>query len=297
MQVISHIQAFRDQIHVWRMAGESIAFVPTMGNLHAGHLALVKEAGKSARRVVVSIFVNPLQFGPNEDFAAYPRTLDQDLQQLQNEAVDLVFTPTEPELYPQGKQEQTKVLLPESLTNILCGATRPGHFTGVATVVLKLFQIVQPDIAIFGKKDFQQVAVVRKMVFDLNLPVQIQSIETLREANGLAMSSRNQYLTEEERLRASAIYQTMQSMRDALCRGVVIEVVQQQGKEALVAQGFAVDYVVVRRAADLQVAEPRVSQTGLSRQPEQALVILVAAKLGKARLIDNLEVLDDGLLV
>ncbi|MBI5658179.1 MAG: pantoate--beta-alanine ligase [Nitrosomonadales bacterium] len=260
-----------------RLRGEpAVAFVPTMGNLHAGHLDLVRIARQRGTCVVVSIFVNPLQFGANEDFGKYPRTLQEDCGKLEGLA-DVVFAPPESELYPQPQQ----VTVVPPLENDLCGAFRPGHFRGVATVVLKLLNIVQPQVAVFGKKDYQQLYVVRRMAAQLNLPVEIAGGETARAPDGLALSSRNQYLSAAERTEAAYLYQTLAGMRQTLREGATdYPALEQRAAQALGARGWQVDYVAVRNQADL--AQP---ESG-----ERNLVVLAAARLGQTRLIDNLEV-------
>ena len=276
LETCERIATLRERIAAWRRAGERVGFVPTMGNLHAGHLALVAEARRLAERVVVSIFVNPLQFGPQEDFGAYPRTLARDQELLAGAGTDLLFAPTVAAVYPRGQAEQTRVEVP-GLSDILCGASRPGHFVGVATVVCKLFNMVQPDLAVFGEKDFQQLLVIRLMTLDLSLPVTIQGLATVREADGLAMSSRNGYLTAEERVRAPALYQTLRRGAERLRQGLDIAIVEGLAGEEIAAAGFSPDYVSVRRAADL----------GLPQAGDRELVVLAAARLGRARLIDN----------
>jgi pantoate--beta-alanine ligase len=250
-----------------------------MGNLHAGHLALVAEARRLAERVVVSIFVNPLQFGPQEDFGAYPRTLARDQELLAGAGTDLLFAPSVEVVYPRGQADQTRVEVP-GISDILCGASRPGHFVGVATVVCKLFNMVQPDLAVFGEKDYQQLLVIRRMTLDLSLPVVIQGLATVREADGLAMSSRNGYLTAQERARAPTLYLTLQRCAEWLRQGLDIAAVEGLAGEEITAAGFGPDYVSVRRATDL----------GLPQVGDRELVILAAARLGRARLIDNLRV-------
>ncbi len=276
LETCERIATLRERIAAWRRAGERVGFVPTMGNLHAGHLALVAEARRLAERVVVSIFVNPLQFGPQEDFGAYPRTLARDQELLAGAGTDLLFAPTVAAVYPRGQAEQTRVEVP-GISDILCGASRPGHFVGVATVVCKLFNMVQPDLAVFGEKDFQQLLVIRLMTLDLSLPVTIQGLATVREADGLAMSSRNGYLTAEERVRAPALYQTLRRGAERLRQGLDIAIVEGLAGEEIAAAGFSPDYVSVRRAADL----------GLPQAGDRELVVLAAARLGRARLIDN----------
>jgi pantoate--beta-alanine ligase len=262
----------------WRREGLHVAFVPTMGNLHHGHLTLVETARERGERVVVSIFVNPTQFGPSEDFLTYPSTPKEDLENLEEMGVDLLFMPSVDEMYPgdHGHHERTVVQVPD-LSDILCGASRPGHFTGVATVVNKLFNIVQPDVAVFGTKDFQQLAVIKRMVWELSMPVEVVGAPIAREDDGLAMSSRNVYLTADERAKAPEIYRSICAARDALLEGHGILAVEAEGLNRLQADGFRPDYFVVRRADDL--LSPGAD--------DHELVILVAAWLGKARLIDN----------
>lgn len=263
----------------WQRAGEKIVFVPTMGNLHAGHLSLVAKAMELGERVVVSIFVNPLQFNESSDFAAYPRTLDADLQQLAGYRVDAVFIPSETALYPHGRDAVTGIDVPR-LSTMLEGACRPGHFRGVATVVAKLFNLVQPQVAVFGEKDFQQLLVIRHMVADLNFPVEIIGLSTCREADGLAMSSRNSRLTPAERDKAPALYRCLMAMRDKIHAGEQ-DFARLEGAmiEDLKMQGLDPEYLCVRAASDL----------GPPRAGEER-VILAAVRLGEIRLIDNLRV-------
>jgi pantoate--beta-alanine ligase len=250
-----------------------------MGNLHAGHLALVKAARALADRVVVSIFVNPLQFGEGEDLDSYPRTLERDVQMLEGEGTDLLFSPTVTTMYPKPQAQQTRVEVP-GISELLCGASRPGHFVGVATVVCKLFNMVQPDVGVFGKKDFQQLMVIRRMVEDLAMPVRVVGVETLREADGLAMSSRNGYLTADERAVAPELYRVLSEVRERLVAGSDDYAgLESEAAAALQAQGFGPDYVAIRRSADL--VSPAAG--------ERELVILAAAHLGNARLIDNID--------
>ncbi|MBK1644351.1 pantoate--beta-alanine ligase [Thiocapsa imhoffii] len=282
MEMIELVERLRARIGAWRAAGARVAFVPTMGNLHDGHLALVEAARAQAERVVVSVFVNPLQFGPKEDLAAYPRTLERDCERLAEGGCDLVFVPAVASVYPRGSAAQTIVEVP-GLSDVLCGASRPGHFRGVATVVCKLFNMVQPDLACFGEKDFQQLLVIRRMVEDLAMPVQILAVPTVREADGLAMSSRNGYLTASERALAPTLYRVLCAARDALQTGLPVARVEQQACADLRAAGLLPDYVAVRAAADLRT----VTAT------DAELVILAAARLGHARLIDNLRLRRD----
>ncbi|MEK7796904.1 MAG: pantoate--beta-alanine ligase, partial [Pseudomonadota bacterium] len=217
MIVVETIPALRREIAALRRAGKRIAFVPTMGNLHAGHLKLVQIARQHADVVVASIYVNPLQFGPKEDFGAYPRTPDDDKKALETEKTDLLFMPTDAEMYPRGLDFMTKVEVP-ALGDILCGQFRPGHFRGVTTVVNRLFNLVQPDVVVFGKKDYQQLLLIKLMVTDLGMPIEIVGVDTVREADGLAMSSRNNYLSVAERKTAAKLYAVLCSLRDRLIK-------------------------------------------------------------------------------
>jgi len=280
MQTVHTIADLRAAVAQWRSAGDRVALVPTMGHLHEGHLRLVDRARELADRVIVSIFVNPMQFAPGEDFDRYPRTLEADSRQLIKRDTDLIFAPAVNEVYPNGLDERTKVVVP-GLSYVLCGEFRPGHFVGVATVVTKLLNMAQPDVAVFGSKDFQQLMVICWMVTDLCMPIEIEGVTTVREENGLAMSSRNAYLTEKERDTAARLFQTLQQTADRLQAGEKnFPSLESDGLEALESVGFEPDYFTVRRATDL--AQPKAA--------DRKLVILVAAYLGNARLIDNLEV-------
>lgn len=280
MLKVENIQELRTAVQAWRRAGERTAFVPTMGNLHAGHIELVRQARGLADRVVVSIFVNPLQFGVNEDFASYPRTLGEDMDRLDRVGTDLVFAPSVATVYPDGQEMQTRVLVP-GVSEILCGASRPGHFEGVATVVCKLFNLVQPDLAVFGEKDFQQLSIIRRMVRDLCFPVEILGVPTVREPDGLAMSSRNGYLAPKERQQAPALYRVLCRLAERVRAGErEFSRLEREGVEALKAEGFRPDYLSLRRVDDLQ--PPGVD--------DQRLILLAAAFLGRTRLIDNLQV-------
>ncbi len=276
MKTVKTAKILRDTIQAWRKAGEKIAFVPTMGNLHAGHLSLVETARQHADRVVVSIFVNPTQFGEGEDYASYPRTEEQDVEKLEQSAVDLVFMPSVTEIYPSA------ALVSLTVTGISarwCGASRPGHFDGVATIVCKLFNLVQPDIAVFGEKDFQQLAIIRQMVTDLNIPVRIIGAPIVREADGLALSSRNGYLTPEQRRIAPKLYQTLVQVKDEIIRGRdSFEAICQRYRQRLEQAGFRVDYLAVCQANTLEPANAE----------DRELIVLAAAWLGKPRLIDNI---------
>lgn len=280
MICIESLEDLRRQVADWRRAGSRIHFVPTMGNLHEGHLKLVREAKGRGGRVLVSIYVNPMQFGAGEDFSRYPRTLERDMAMLELVGADLLFAPDEGTMYPKGQEGHTEVRVP-GLSEDLCGTHRPGHFTGVATVVCKLFNMVRPDLAVFGEKDFQQLMVIRRMVADLAMPVEILGIATEREPSGLAMSSRNQYLTEAERRLAPRLYQELQTLAAALRHGEDdYAALERMARLRLDEAGFRPDYVSIRRAEDLRPPLPE----------EGHLVVLAAARLGKARLIDNLRV-------
>ena len=288
VQVIRDVAELREQVSSWKRAGEKIAFVPTMGNLHAGHLSLVSAASKQAERTVVSIFVNPMQFSPDEDFSTYPRTFDDDLAQLEGYDVDIVFAPSVETIYPNGDvqtaQGQTSFVEVPGLSHIIEGEFRPDFFRGVATVVNKLFNMVQPDIAFFGEKDYQQLLVIKQMVKDLNLPIEIQSVATAREKNGLAMSSRNNYLNENQHEKGSLIYCYINKLRDDINTGKDCLLAQEEIKTELNEQGFEVDYLCVCDASTLEYVDDVAATTS----PNQSLIILVAARLGKVRLIDNL---------
>ncbi|WP_409487611.1 pantoate--beta-alanine ligase [Pseudomonas promysalinigenes] len=278
MNTVKTVRELRAAVARARGEGKRIAFVPTMGNLHSGHAALVTKAAQRADFVVASIFVNPLQFGANEDLDKYPRTLAADQQRLLDAGCHLLFAPTVQEMYPDGMAVQTRVSVPQ-LSEGLCGASRPGHFEGVATVVSKLFNMVQPDLAVFGEKDYQQLAVIRAMVRDLNMPIQIIGEPTVRAEDGLALSSRNGYLTPEQRTTAPVVYRTLRQIADALGRGQVdFDALIEQGKADLIAAGLRPDYLEVRHAVNLRPAT----------LGDRDLVILVAAYLGNTRLIDNL---------
>ena len=278
---MTDIPALRALLKKWRDAQQTIALVPTMGNLHQGHLSLVEKAKAVADKAVVTIFVNPLQFGPNEDYAEYPRTLEADCAQLETLNVDLVFTPTAEQLYPRGLQQCTKVEVPE-LNKILCGVSRPQFFTGVTTVVNLLFNIIQPDKAIFGQKDYQQLLIVKRMVKDLWMPIEILGMPTYRETDGLAMSSRNGYLTPEQRAIAPTLFHTLMSVKEKLVAGHRdFAVLEQQAISTLTTAGFTPDYIKICNTYDLHPAT----------STEKEFAVLAAAWLGKTRLIDNIEVI------
>jgi len=268
-------------VRQWQREGERIGFVPTMGNLHAGHLRLIKTAQKTTDRVVVSIYVNPLQFGPQEDFANYPRSLEKDLQKLEHLKIDLVFTPDDENMYPEGNEKCSFVEVPAPLTEGLEGAHRQHHFRGVATVVTKLFNIVCPDVAVFGEKDFQQLLVIQQLVKDLNLPIEIIGEPTIREGDGLALSSRNQYLSKQQRLIAPKLYEILSETRERiLMQNMDLTDLEQAAIMQLEQHGFTPDYVAIRDANTLRETD----------NPTNLLVILAAARLGQTRLIDNLRV-------
>lgn len=280
MQRVMSIAEVRTAVRTWRRAGERVVFVPTMGNLHAGHMSLIDAARTHGEHFVASIFVNPMQFGPNEDFAHYPRTPERDEQMLRDAGCDLMFMPDVGEMYPNGAENASRVEVP-GLSDILCGEFRPGHFQGVTTVVCKLLHIVEPDAAVFGEKDFQQLTLIRRMVSDLCMPVHIIAAPTVRDADGLAMSSRNQYLTDAERKRAPALHRSLEAAARRLEGGEHDYAgVEREGLHTLQAEGFRPDYFVVKRAADLGPPAP----------DARDLVVLSAAHLGKARLIDNVQV-------
>ena len=280
MQTVKTKQQVQNTVKAWKQAGKTVALVPTMGNLHEGHLKLVDYALQHADKVVVSIFVNPTQFGENEDIDSYPRTLEQDSTQLAERKADFLFAPDVTEIYTTSSGNEARVVVPQ-LSNILCGEFRPGHFEGVTTVVAKLFNIVLPDVAVFGEKDFQQLFIIRKMVADLNFPVKVMGVETMRENDGLAMSSRNAYLTESERQTAPVLYQTLESVSKNLLDDVVnFREQEQYAVKILKNAGLLVEYVSIRRVSDLQQA----------KAGDRELVILAAVKCGKARLIDNITI-------
>ena len=278
METLTTIDAVRAQVRAWRKTGLRIGFVPTMGNLHAGHLSLLAAARYRADRVIASVFVNPMQFGPNEDFARYPRTPEEDARVLTEAHCDLLFAPSVLEIFPAGGSQATIVSV-RGLSEILCGQVRPGHFDGVATVVARLFGIVAPDVAIFGEKDYQQFLLIRRMTLDLALPVEVMAAPTVRASDGLALSSRNRYLSPEERARAPAIYQALRAAVAAIDEGGRdYEEIEREGREALERAGMRPDYFSIRNAANLAVPAPGAPD----------LIVLAAARLGRSRLIDNL---------
>ncbi len=278
IETITELDALRARVMGWKRQGLRVGFVPTMGNLHAGHYSLIMLVRQYADRVVSSVFVNPTQFGPNEDYTRYPRTPDADTTGLEGAGCDVLWLPTVESMYPFGIELAAKVHVP-GVSSVLEGECRPGHFDGVCTVVSRLFNQVVPDVAGFGKKDYQQLAVIRQMVTDLAFPIQILGGSIVREADGLAMSSRNQYLSAQERPRAAEIRRTLQQMRQAMLAGTARAEVEAAARAHLTAAGFQVDYAVVRRP---DLTEPGPADTG-------ARVALIAARLGRTRLIDNLE--------
>jgi pantoate--beta-alanine ligase len=280
METVTSIAAVRERVRAWHAAGLRVAFVPTMGNLHPGHVSLIDAARDVGDRFLASIFVNPMQFGPNEDFAHYPRTPRDDERMLAEAGCDLMFTPDVAEIYPSGSERATRVEVP-GLSRILCGEFRPGHFEGVTTVVATLLHIVEPDIAVFGEKDFQQLTIIRRMVADLRFPVKIVAAPTVRDADGFAMSSRNQYLTEQERQVAPRIHATLAAVAARLQAGDnEFASMERFGVQTLEGAGCRPDYFAIRQAEDL----------GPPRPQTRHLVVLTAAHLGKARLIDNIQV-------
>lgn len=280
MRIIEDIQSLREQRREWQLKGDVIAFVPTMGNLHKGHLKLVECAKAHASIVVVSIFVNPLQFGPDEDLDAYPKTLQRDFEQLKALGVDVVFTPQSSDIYSRGLEQQTFVEVP-GLSYMICGASRPGHFRGVATIVCKLFNMVQPNKAYFGEKDFQQLQIIKAMVTDLSMNLEVHGVATEREADGLAMSSRNGYLTAEQRELAPLLYQTICDISESIVKGRRdFSVLLGAAKQRISEGGLNPDYIEIRSAESLLPPG----------HEDQHLVILAAAFLGKTRLIDNIQI-------
>jgi len=280
MQSITEIKSLRSQVKAWRQAGLSIALVPTMGNLHQGHYSLVEKAKNMADKVVVSIFVNPMQFGENEDLDNYPRTINEDKQGLAELEADIVFTPTVATIYPNGLGAQSFVDVPGISMNY-CGGSRPGHFRGVATVVTKLFNLVQPDFACFGEKDFQQLQVIKTMTRDLSIPVEIIGVPTTREVSGLAMSSRNGYLSVEQKATAVALFKVLNSISQQLTSGNRnYSELEENAKQQLQQAGLTPDYFAIAQRDTLKAAT----------LDDNNLVILAAAFLGSVRLIDNLQV-------
>ena len=278
METLERASEVRQRVRQWKQAGERVALVPTMGNLHEAHLALVDEARAQADRVVVSIFVNPAQFGPGEDFETYPRTPEEDSQALRERGADLLFMPSVEEMYPRRNLAWVEV---EALDRHLCGASRPGHFRGVCTVVTKLFHMVEPDLAWFGEKDYQQLAILRRMTEDLCFPVEIRGVATVREPDGLAMSSRNRYLSKSERSLAPQLYRHLCQAREAILEGDRnYEKIARNAMKSLEKSGFAPDYFEIANAGTLAPATPE----------DHELVIAAAARLGTTRLIDNVAV-------
>jgi len=280
MESVMDLTALRSVIKDWEKNGHTIAFVPTMGNLHDGHLSLLEEARKISDRTVVSIFVNPIQFGKGEDYVTYPSTLESDKDKLKSAGLDLLFTPNLKELYPGGVDVDTRVNVPE-LSSILCGKSRPDHFSGVITVVTKLLINVTPDFALFGEKDYQQLIIIRRMASDLCIPTEIIGMPIIREKDGLAMSSRNSYLSEDDRKISPAIYQVLLCAADKLTKGnVSFEQVEIEGYAELESAGLKPEYFSIRRTSDL----------GEANSMDKNVSILAAAWLGTGRLIDNIKV-------
>lgn len=276
MEIVNSIDELRNALEIERAAGKSVGFVPTLGHLHEGHLALVKKSAAETDCTVVSIFVNPMQFGQNEDLDGYPRTLENDLSILEPHGVNYVFAPSVREMYPHGVN--TQIVIPV-LSNILCGSSRPGHFTGVATICTKLFNIVQPDVAVFGEKDYQQLTIIRHMVYDLRMPLKILGVPTARAPDGLALSSRNSYLTLEQREMAPTLNQCLTDARENILQGNNdYYQIEHDANQRLAASGFTPDYFKV---LNHNLENPATV--------DQKLVILAAAQLGGARLIDNVQ--------
>ena len=281
MEIIFDLKGLRGAFSGWKNQSNSIALVPTMGNLHLGHLSLIEGAKDKADRTVVSIFVNPIQFGHGEDYELYPSTLEQDLDILRDAHVDLVFAPNLGELYPAGIEADTRITVPD-ISDILCGEFRPGHFSGVATVVMKLFINVQPDYAFFGEKDYQQTLVIKRMVSDLLLPVKVLTLPIIREDNGLAMSSRNSYLNESQKQLSSEIYKAIEKAATMIrTRADSFDGIEKSSVDRLEELGFKVEYFSIRRRQDLKLVNDGV---------DKSLIILVAAWIGDTRLIDNLQI-------
>lgn len=277
MKTVRDIGTLRSIAANWRQVGDTVALVPTMGSLHQGHMSLVRLAAESAERVVVSVYVNPTQFGPDEDFDKYPRAFENDRRRLSRAGVDVMFAPDDEQMYPFGEQHMTRVSVP-GLSKILCGDERPGHFDGVTSVVTRLFGIVQPDVAVFGQKDYQQLVIIRRMVEDLHLPVGIVGGPTHREKDGLAQSSRNRYLSAKERAVAPVLHAALSECREKLLAGDRdYNRLEAEAVSALIAVGFHPEYFAIRRAGDLSEPEP----------DAEYLVVMAAARLGEARLIDN----------
>jgi pantoate--beta-alanine ligase len=277
LKTVRDIRTLREIVGGWRQDGETIALVPTMGSLHRGHLSLVSLAQEYAERVVVSVFVNPTQFGPGEDFEAYPRALENDRRRLSRASVDILFAPGDDEMYPYGLEDATSVSVPK-ISNVLCGDERPGHFVGVTSVVGRLFNIVQPSVAVFGQKDYQQLVIIRRMVADMHLPVKILAGQTQREKNGLALSSRNRYLTDAQQVTAPKMRAAICACRDRLLAGErAYATLEADGLKLIENAGLSPEYFTIRKAGDLSAPDA----------DSRYLVILAASRLGQARLIDN----------
>ena len=281
METIFDLKGLRGAVSGWKNEGNSIALVPTMGNLHRGHLSLIEGAKVQADRTAVSIFVNPIQFGHGEDYELYPSTLEQDLDILRDANVDLVFAPNLGELYPAGIEADTRISVPD-ISDILCGEFRPGHFSGVATVVMKLFINVQPDYAFCGEKDYHQTLVIKRMVSDLLLPVEVVTLPIVREENGLAMSSRNSYLNASQKQLSSEIYKAIVKAATMVRTGAdSLDNIEKNSACLLEELGFKVEYFSIRRTQDLKLVNDSI---------DKSLIILVAAWIGDTRLIDNLQI-------
>ena len=279
MKTVTTVKELRHAVNAARRAGKTIGFVPTMGNLHQGHLNLLIKAREHSDFVVSSIFVNPLQFNNADDLERYPRTLEEDQASLEKFDCDLLFAPHEEAVYPNGRASQTFVEVPE-VSDLYCGASRPGHFRGVTTIVNKLFNLVQPDVAVFGRKDFQQLHVIRRMVDDLSMPIEIVGVETARALSGLALSSRNGYLTEQELKVAPVLYEQLLNIKDQVIKGVeTLDAIIEDAQAILEQHGFKRDYIHIVNRHSLKAPAPE----------DHELVILAAAYLGHARLIDNFE--------
>lgn len=283
IEAVTELKRLRALVRSWKKQGLRVALVPTMGNLHEGHFTLVRQARRHADKVVASVFVNPTQFGPNEDFDRYPRTPQADVEGLTAAGCDLAWMPSVEQMYPLGVDMTTRICVPGTVAAVLEGASRPGHFDGVCTVVSRLFNQVTPDVALFGKKDYQQLAVIRQLVAELQFPLEIIGAEIVREDDGLARSSRNQYLDEAARAAAPQLHRVLREMRAACAAGLPRELVEQSAAAALADAGFVVDYAVVRQR---DLAEPADDQP--DDQPGER-VALLAARIGNTRLIDNLE--------
>lgn len=277
MEIVQDVRKLRQVVSGWRNSGERIALVPTMGNLHAGHFALIEQARRHAGRVVATVFVNPTQFGPGEDFERYPRTPEQDAEGLHRHGCDLMFAPGVAAVYPFGAAHAHRLVVP-ALADVLCGAHRPGHFDGVATIVSRLYNLVQPDLAVFGEKDFQQLRILERMTEDLCYPIEVLRAAIVREQDGLALSSRNRYLDAQQRTRAPGLVSALRQLREHWLAGATSGQAEAEAHASLVRSGFDVDYIEIRREHDLRHPEP---------EERVGLRAFAAARLGTTRLIDN----------